>query len=104
MAGNTGQQPKPKQKQRGKGRPFAKGVSGNPNGRPRVDDVFRDKARGAADEHCINAWVAEIVAQGPQWIRASELLAAYGFGKPSQRVEHDTTDSKPLSLVINLGD
>lgn len=70
-----------------RGRPFAKGQSGNPNGRPKVVEEFRARARKAVDEHVLAAWVAEVEAQGPEWVRCSELLAAYGYGKPSSAPE-----------------
>lgn len=70
-----------------RGRPFAKGQSGNPNGRPKVNEEFRLRARKAVDAHVLAAWVAEVEAQGKEWVRCSELLAAYGYGKPSSAPE-----------------
>jgi hypothetical protein len=64
--------------------PFVKGKSGNPNGRPKVADEFRAKARKAVDEHVLKAWIAEVESLGENWVKCSELLAAYGYGKPAQ--------------------
>lgn len=72
---------------RGEGKRFVKGQSGNPAGRPKVNELFRDRARKAVDEHVLEAWVAEVESQGEHWVRCSELLAAYGYGKPSSAPE-----------------
>ena len=78
------------------------GPSPNPSGRPAVVEAFRLKARAAVDEHVLGAWIDEVQAKeriemtdngpvsvmqrGREWMRASELLAAYGYGKPAQIV------------------
>lgn len=69
------------------GTPFPKGKSGNLNGRPKVVEEFRARARSAVDSHVLDAWVREVVEQGPEWVRCSELLAAYGYCKPPQAKE-----------------
>lgn len=75
-----------------RGRPFVKGQTGNPGGRPAVNPVFRDRARSAVDQHVLDAWVAEVTPdkegkRGPNWVKCSELLAAYGYGKPPSAPE-----------------
>lgn len=79
---------------------FKKGQSGNKGGRPKVVEAFRAKARKAVDKHVLKAWTDEVEikkrkrftpmgieveyeGKGPEWMRASENLAAYGYGKPS---------------------
>lgn len=81
---------------------FKKGRSGNPTGRPKVAEEFRARARKAVDEKVLQAWIDEleikertvitpagsfeIMSRGKEWMRASENLAAYGYGKPTQPV------------------
>lgn len=69
------------------GRPFRPGVSGNPSGRPKVVEEFRQRARKAVDEHVLSKWIQEVISEGPEWMRCSEMLAAYGYGKPSSAPE-----------------
>ena len=85
----------------GPGRPFEKGNKGGP-GRSKIDQDFRARARKAVDEHVLSAWIAEVEAQGKEWVKCSELLAAYGYGKPSQPVEHSSQDGEPLGLVVQF--
>jgi hypothetical protein len=54
----------------------------NPGGRPKLDANFRDRAKKAVDEHVLGAWIEEVVNRGDAWAKCSELLAAYGYGKP----------------------
>lgn len=58
--------------------------------------VFKASARQVVDAHVINAWSNEIVTKGPQWIKASELVTAYAYGKPKQSVELEV---KPSSMT-----
>jgi hypothetical protein len=87
-------------KQRGSGKPFAKGASGNPGGRPKVAEEFKERCRRVVDASVFAAWENEIISQGPDWMEASKLLAAYGYGKPAQAVELTGKDSAPLSISI----
>jgi hypothetical protein len=92
------------------------GESPNPGGRPKVIEAFRLKARAAVDEHVLQAWIDEILPKpravrvageevivtdrGPEWMRAAELLAAYGYGRPTQPLSD--SDGSPLTVVTHL--
>ena len=84
------------------GRPFVKGQSGNPGGRPKIPSEFKTSCRKAVDEHVLTAWINEVVTHGKEWVRCSELLASYGYGKPSQPIELDATtlDDKSLRQAV----
>lgn len=73
-------------------------------------EEFRDRARKAVDEKVLDAWIDElevrertvitpagpfeIEQRGKEWLRASELLAAYAYGKPAQTIEKNVTITK----------
>ena len=87
--------------------PFVKGQSGNPGGRPKVNVEFQRRCRQVVDERVISMWAAEVESQGPEWVRCSELLAAYGYGKPSQSVALTGADGGPIEIdrrVTELSD
>lgn len=63
------------------------GPSPNPGGRPKIAEAFRASCRAFVDEHVLQAWQNEVLTLGKDWLRASELLAAYGYGRPTQTVE-----------------
>lgn len=86
-----------------RGRPFTgkDDPRSNAGGRPKVAAEFRARARTAVDEHVLTAWIAEVVEQGPEWVRCSEMLAAYGYGKPSQGVEVSGPAGEALVIHVN---
>ena len=70
----------------------------NPGGRPKQAAHLRARCQSATDELVVDAWEAEVRAQGPDWVKCSELLAAYGYGKPSSSPEDlDAVKGNPLS-------
>lgn len=80
------------------GRPFQKGVSGNPGGRPK--DEVRELARKhgpAAIER-----LAEIM-DGPDIkaaVSAAQALLDRGYGKPSQPLEHSGSGGAALIVEV----
>ena len=83
---------------RGPGRPFPKGVSGNPGGRPKEIGHVRDLAR----KHTAEAirTLVDIMETGKtdsaRAAAASELLSR-AWGKPSMALDH-TVREEPFSL------
>src|SRR5688572_3142156 len=69
----------------GPGRPFQKGQSGNPTGRPKRDREIEELAR----QHTPAAIAALAEAlNGKDRVAAANVLLAYGWGKPRQPIEH----------------
>lgn len=65
---------------------YKPGESGNKEGRPVEVVAFKRLCRNAVDADVLKAWINEVHTLGPQWVKCSEYLASYGYGKPSQEV------------------
>lgn len=100
--GKSKPQIRPKQAVRDEKGRMLPGHTINPGGRPKAAVAFREEAQKAVREgdaeglKIINAWVSEIERHGEDWAKASELLAAYAFGKPAQGVELTGADGGPI--------
>lgn len=79
---------------------FQKGQSGNPCGRPKVIEAFRKRARKIVDSKVLDMWENELDTDGPDKMKASELLAAYAYGKPTQGIAFSDADAAPVDFVV----
>ena len=78
------------------------GPSPNPGGRPKTEPAFRLRARKAVDAKVIARWEREVDENGPDWLRCSELLVAYGYGRPSQAIEFAGTSPLETRFDFSL--
>lgn len=90
MAANSGGTEK---KKRGPGRPFEKGKSGNPNGRPKMPEETKEILKAAAPEAA--ALLVELMRDEtqPAKIRkgCAESLLDRVYGKPTQPIDGKMT-------------
>jgi hypothetical protein len=96
----------------GKGRPFCKGVSGNPGGRPRVLGDVQELARQKSPEaiETLSNIMHDDKAAPAARVAAANALLDRGFGKPTQpisqtlaKVDPSTLSDEDLAAIIAQG-
>ena len=79
---------------------FAKGQSGNPGGRPKVDAEIRELAR----QHCVSAIERLVLAMANEddriAITAASALLDRGIGKPAQAVTVSGDSDNPRQAKV----
>jgi Family of unknown function (DUF5681) len=87
-----------------RGRPFQKGKSGNPGGRPKEIEEVKELAREHSPEAITRLvhWMRSDNAKAS--IAASTALLDRAWGKPVQALEYGSVGGKPVSFTINIGD
>lgn len=102
-------------KQRGPGRPFPKGVTGNPGGRPKMTAEMAESLRKRSmksievlskvqDDYLRGTYTDENgrereAPKASEAIKASEVLLAYSIGKPRESVELMGEDGGPIAVA-----
>jgi hypothetical protein len=90
---------------RGPGRPFQKGQSPNPRGRPRGGTSVAEYIRGLAGPHArayidhLHSLAVEPHGDVKTRIAAIEILLERGWGKPPQDVNLGGQETSPVTVI-----
>jgi len=80
-------------------KPFPKGKSGNPKGRPRKLPDLRELLDKVCGEDEIEKVIAAQIKKAQQGdSRAAELVLSYSYGKPKQQIEHTGKDDGAIEV------
>ena len=85
----------------GPGKPFPKGQSGNPSGRPKLPEEVRDRARSLSIEalETLAAIMKDTEAPPSARVAAANVILDRGYGKPPQSL-----DVTPRRLFDEMSD
>src|SRR6185437_14081531 len=83
-----------------RGRPFQKGTSGNPGGRPRVIGDVQELARERSPEaiNTLAAIMDDTKAPPAARVAAANSLLDRGYGKPTQPISQTLTKIDPSTM------
>ena len=84
------------------GRPFVKGQSGNPNGRPKMPKDLKEAFKAASPKalEILKKILADPEAKDSDRLRAAEIILDRAYGKPAQAVDI-TTDTVMIQETLN---
>jgi hypothetical protein len=86
----------------GAGKPFTKGNGGGP-GRPKIPNEFKEMCRQFSPQ-VFAKWKQEVEQGGDNWLKAGELIVAYGHGKPTQPLGNDDEGGRLEVVVRTVAD
>jgi hypothetical protein len=86
-------------------KPFTKGQSGNPKGRPKLPDIKEALAKILAEEkdgvNALEAILKSMRAKAAKGdVRAADFLISRGYGKADQRIEFE--GQVPVQTIIQI--
>lgn len=101
MAGNS---EKTEKKQKGKGNPFKPGQSGNPNGRPKIPQEFKDLAKTKSLDalHRVIEIMENPDSDKKDVLRASEMIMDRAWGKATQPIDAEMSGAIPVKIVDDI--
>ena len=87
---------------RAPGKPWEKGKSGNPKGRPMMPEELKEKCRSYTEEgiETLIALARNNKKQPKDRIKAIEILLERGYGKAAQAIVGGEDGDKPVKLSI----
>ncbi len=86
-----------------RGKPFQKGKSGNPGGRPKELEQVKELAREHTPE-AIKTLAKWMKSNNPKAAVASAIaLLDRAWGKPSQQIDLGNANDKPLKFTLSIG-
>jgi len=85
------------------GKPFEKGKSGNPGGRPKEQHDLRVLARERTTEAlgALTEIVSDKVCSPAARVSAAIAILDRGYGKPAQQLEHTGPGGSPLETRLD---